>query len=160
MFIFSNNWKGRLNGLTQRKNFLSVIIIQSFETKCIFFDFFMLNSWVLFSNACLIIFSNLSQGSVKEVSRGRSRHWQLMSRLQSSGSVRLASNVDLSPFSHVIWLNKQDWKCSNVAPVDHAPFQLQRASKQAVKRLMPTFQNHAYGCWRMKAAIHRILLPF
>ena len=115
---------------------------------------------VAYLNACLITVSNLSQGSVKEVSRGRSRHWQLMSRLQSSGSVRLASNVDLSPFSHVIWLNKQDWKCSNVAPVDHAPFQLQRASKQAVKRLMPTFQNHAYGCWRMKAAIHRILLPF
>ena len=29
------------------------------------------------------------------------------------------------PSAHVIWLNKQDWKCSNVAPVDHAaPFQL------------------------------------
>ena len=40
-----------------------------------------------------------------------SRHWQPTSRLQSSNAAP-GSNVDLSPLSHVIWLNKQDWKCS------------------------------------------------
>lgn len=59
------------------------------------------------------------------------KSWQPMSRLQSSN----CSNVDLSPLSHVIWLNKQDRKfgCCQDSKVTQASLGL-KLDKAAGKR--------------------------